>query len=259
MTLFTRRFAVQLVGLIVVASLGAVTAASAQTFVGSNVDERITVALQVDQDAVQSWMPGGWQVAPFSKGPFVGANLFVVFVDRLLQTDSEGAPSGGGAFRVVALVAQGRHMDTDASELFVLRIYGPHEGKGPYMNSVQAAVQRDAIVEGSGLGAGAGSETWQVRLAGGGELTLQVDYQREIPTPESREVRPHSAVDPSFFRIYRVNQIVDVVQSGPAGIDRAPNHKLSVSIPELAEMFDGAEQIVGISVSPSYARQTFLP
>ena len=47
--------------------------------------------------------------------------------------------------------------------------------------------------------------------------------------------------------------------SVPGGIARTDSHQLSVSIPELAEMFDGSEEIIAIAITPAYARQTFLP
>ncbi len=259
MTYCPKFFAVLFVGLTITASVVAATAAKAETFIGSNVDERVTVALQVSEAAAQNWLPDGWVVAAAGTGPFEGANLMVVFVDRLLQMNAEGELAGGGSFRAVALVVPAKRANTDERAPFVLRIYSAHDSVGPYKNSARADVQRDVTHQRANIGGGTGNETWRVGANSGGDLTLHVDYQREVPVPQAQEVRPHSAVDPSFFRIYRVNQLVDVVNSGPAGIDRAPSYKLSVSIPELAEIFDGTEQLVGISVIPSYARQTFLP
>jgi hypothetical protein len=261
MTHISRDFAGRIVGILAIAmaSFGAVAGANAQTYIGSNVDERVTVALRANVAAVESWLPAGWKVSSPNKGPFQGANLMAVFVDRLLQMDAEGNLAGGGSFRAVAFVVPAHLDGTAETASFVIRIYAPQDGDGPYKNNAKADVQRQVTQQGTSVGAGSGSETWQMRPAGGGELTLKVDYQREVPQPQAKEVRPYSAVDPSFFRIYQVNQLVDIVQSTPAGIDRAPNHSLNVNIPELASMFDGTEKIVGIAVTPSYARQTFLP
>ena len=259
MVRYSKVFAGRLAGLLFLGCLYAASAASAQTYVGSNVDERVTVAVQVGAAALQPWLPEGWVPSPPTSGAFEGANLFVIFIDRLLQMDAAGEIAGGGAYRAVGLVAPAKHGATGEAVVFVIRIYGPHEGAGPYKNAVQAEVSRQAALQGTNIGAGSGSETWDVSDKAGGALTLQVEYERAVPVPQSKEQRPYSAVDPDFYRIYRVNQLVDVVMSGPAAIDRVSHHRLSISIGELGAMFDGTEQIVGITVTPSYARQTFLP
>jgi len=259
MTYCPKFAAVFLAGLVVTTSAGLISPAMAQTFVGTNVDERLTLALQVDEAAAQAWLPDGWVVAPAVSGPFAGANLMAVFLDRLLQLDAEGEPSGGGMFRLMALVVPAKRADTQETAPMIIRAYTAHDGTGPYKVFVKADVSREVTTNGANVGGGGGSETWQVDAASGGSVTLNVEYQRDVPTPQTKEIRLRSAVDPDFFRIYRVNQIIDVVNSGPAGIDRAPSYKLSVSIPELSDMFDGTETLVGIIVIPSYARQTYLP
>ena len=80
-----------------------------------------------------------------------------------------------------------------------------------------------------------------------------------LPKRSSGEARPHSNIDPTFFRMYRYDQLVDVVKSIPQDIDRVKNHHLRVTIPELRELFNGTEQLVGIALVPWYGRQTFLP
>jgi len=259
MSYWTRRVAVLFVGLIVATSVGSISSAKAETFVGVTVDERLTLGLQVDEAAAQAWLPDGWVVAEVGSGPFTGANLMAVFVDRLLQLNAEGEPSGGGAFKAMALMVPAKRANTQETANMIIRIYSAHDGAGPYKNSAKADVSREATTNGTNISGGAGNETWQVNPASGGAVTLNVEYQREVPTPQSQETRPRSAVEPDFFRIYYVNQLVDIVNSTSDGVDRAPSHGLSVTVPELADMFDGNEKLVGIAVTPSYTRQTFLP
>ena len=117
---------------IVFVNIGSLTAlARAETLVGSNADNRITVALHVGQEAVQAWLPPHWQAEPVPAGPFKGANLFVVFIDRLINQDSAGKPAAGGTFRLAALYAPAKHSQTGESAPFIIRVYGPHEGPGP--------------------------------------------------------------------------------------------------------------------------------
>ncbi len=240
--------------------IGSLTAsAKAETFVGSNVDNRITVALRVGPAALQAWLPAPWKVEPKPAGPFKGANLFIVFIDRLLDQDPEGKPTAGGAFRLAALYVPAQNPQTGESAPFIIRVYWPHESPRPYNNSVQTMVRREATLRGANTEPGSGSELWEVRDSAGGILEFRMDYQRAVPVRTKGEARPHSSVDPTFFRFYRYDQVMDVVKSIPEGIDRVQSHQLRVTMSELHDLFDGNEKLVGIAITPWYARQTFLP
>ncbi len=233
--------------------------ARGETLVGSNVDTRIMLAFSIGQEAVQSWLPGPWKVNPLPKGPFKSANLLVIFINNLLNHDAEGNAAGGGNFRLVALVVPAKHPESGESASFVIRGYGPYEGPGPYKNLVQATVRRTAEVKGANLETQSGSELWEAQGSDGGMIKFRMEYQGDVPKRVKGEIKPHSAVDPSFFRIYRYDQIVDVVRSIPAKTDRVQSYEFKVTMSELGSMFDGSEQLVGIASIPWYARQTFLP
>ena len=106
---------------------------------------------------------------------------------------------------------------------------------------------------------GTGSEAWLVQDQAGGILKFRMNYRRALPTRSRGEARPHSNIDPTFFRMYRYDQLMDVVKSVPDDIDRVSSHHLRVTIKELRELFNGSEQLVGIALIPWYGRQTFLP
>ena len=85
----------------------------------------------------------------------------------------------------MALMIPARRVNTDNTTNIVIRIYSAHEGAGPYKNSAMADVSRSTMSNGSNIGAGTGKETWQVNAGSGGTATLNIEYQREIPTPPS--------------------------------------------------------------------------
>ena len=103
------------------------------------------------------------------------------------------------------------------------------------------------------------SELWEVRDAAGGILELRLQYQRGIPVRVKAEAKPRSAVDPNFFRIYRIDQGLDAVKSVPTSIDRVQQYSLRVTMAELRKLFDGSEQLISVSVLPWYHRQVSLP
>jgi hypothetical protein len=144
----------------------------------------------------------------------------------------------------------------------VARVYhsDPNAAPGPYKNSIPAAtVRAEQTLKGAGLEPATGSEVWEVRDAAGGTIELRLQYQRGVPSRIKAENKPGSAVEPNFFRIYRVDQGVDVVRSVPGGIDRVQQYSLRVTMAELRKMFDGTEQLVSVSVVPWYLRQVSLP
>ena len=253
-----------LIGTLVIAAwlLVPATQAGAETLIGSNVDNRINVYLRVGQAELQGWLPAPWQVNPLPKGPLKETNLIMVFVDRLLSQDAQGKPAAGGTFRAVALVVPAKHPQTGESALFVIRIYTPHEDLdlyNPYKNSVRATIRREYTFKGADLSPGTASDLWELRDSTGGMLEFRIEYQRAVPSRAKPEYKPRSSVEPTFFRIYRVDQGMDLIKSIPAGIDRVQSYQLHVTVPELRKLFDGTEKVVGILAIPWYVRKLFLP
>ena len=152
-----------------------------------------------------------------------------------------------------------QHPETGESALFVARIYTPEGGPGPYENSTSATVRREARVVRANAEAGAGSEWWHVKNAAGGTLDFRMNYEGAMPQRVQGEARPHSPNDPDFYRIYRYDELMDVVESVPTGVDRVDGYEMRNTIPELGELFDGSEQLVGIAMIPWYSRNVYLP
>ena len=162
----------------------------------------------------------------------------------------------------MALVAPAKHAQTGESAPFIIRAFVPHEDidlYNPYKNSVRATIRREQTLKSADLGPGTGSELWELWDSAGGMLQFRMEYQRAVPSRAKREAKPRSAVEPTFFRIYRWDQGSDLVKSVPAGIDRVRNYQLRVTVSELRKLFDGTEQLVGIVVVPWYVRQLYLP
>jgi hypothetical protein len=221
-----------LIGIICVGSVAFTTLAQAETLVESQLYFRIYVAFSVDQKAVQTWLPDPWKAVSLPKGPFKGANLYVLFDDKLLNQIGEGKSAKAEVYHAAILVTFAKHPQTGDFAVFVIRVYSPHGGPVPYKNTVKATVSM--------------MEFW-------------MDYQRAVPKRVKKEFKVRSSVEPDFFRIYRDDLSVDVVKSIPAGIDRVQNYQFRVTMSELRKMFDGSEQFVGISVNPIRVRQVFLP
>ncbi len=258
-----RRIRAVLVLLVIAAVLGPSTAwlAWAQTLVESNVDTRVVVALRVDEAKLKRRVAPPWEISPATTGPSKDANLSLLFIDRLLVQDAEGKPKGAGLDRLVAFTAPGKNPQTGETGPLVIRVFtsNPQALPGFYRNYLHALIRRDQTGQGAGLEAGGGADTWELRDSAGDRVELRLAYQRAAPSRARIESKPRAAAEPNAWRIYRVDQGVDVVRSVPAGIDRLQRYELRVTLAEFRDLFDGSEQVVSVSVLPWYIRQTLLP
>lgn len=235
--------------------------ACAESFVLSTADTRLVLAFQTAATTVQTVLPADWQPAPIPSGPSAGANMLLVFVDGIAQFDADGKPAAGGTNRFVVAAIPARNAKTGAGGAMVVGGVAAHPDGAPgaYKNYVSAQVKQERTLRTDGSGAGSGEESWQVRDAAGGTLSLRFGYDRAMPVRAKVETRVYSAVEPAFFRIYRVEQGADVVKSTATGTDRVRGYEFSSTLRVFAKLFDGNEKLVSITSVPWYVRQVFLP
>ena len=235
--------------------------AGAETMVQSNVDSRTIVALQVSTPALQKWLPKGWLINTAAQGPFKDANLLVIFMDRPYAVDASGKPSSTGNERFVVLVVPVANPKSDKPTYMVIGGYStnPKEIPGPYKNFVKASIRRVQTFEGNDMEFGMGDDAWTVQIGGTGTIELRFRHQRSTPARSKVEQHIYSSIDPGFFRIYRVDNTMDLIKSVPISVDRLQNYQFNVKVPELQDMFDGNEKFVALVAQPLYARQVFLP
>ncbi|MEM9146016.1 MAG: hypothetical protein AAGC57_07430 [Pseudomonadota bacterium] len=238
--------------------LGLSVSAQAETFDSTIADTRTLVAFKVDAAALEAWLPETHRANPYAKGAFEGANLLMMFIDRMLHQNAEGAPKNGGAYRMMALIVPGGHRETGETATYIARVYGPGEGKGPYKTAVRSEVSHSVALEGTGREPLSGQHSWRV-AHGGGTIAIDVAFTAGVPRRTSGESLLSTPADASVKRIYRYDQVTDVVLSQPKGIDRTSDLSVSVTIPELKALFDGTEELIGIADRPFYTRQTFKP
>ncbi len=240
-------------------AISAKAPASAETYLGSNVDSRVVIAFKVDDKAAQGWLPADWDLTPFPGGPIAGANLLAVLVNSHLVLDPEGNPATPASYRGVALASLAGHEGSDEKRLFVTRVYVTDLAINPYKNSVAASVGRSASYKGEPDAPPARTEEWTIGVESGGEMTISMDYRADSPTWSTSKSFVYSAVEPDFHRIYRYDQLADLVMSVPLEKKAAGEITFNTSIPELTPMFDGSEEMVAVIAVPVYVRKLYLP
>jgi hypothetical protein len=229
----------------------------------ANSDHRTYLYFQVPEATVRRVLPDGWQAAPPQTGPTQGANLVVILLDQLMAQDAQGRPAGGGRNQGVALFVPARNVASGAAGLMVFGGFSakPEGSPGAYGVYARADIRMDRTIHVGPGDAYRGEERWTVagEGEGGDRLEVRLRYTAATPTRATAEARAHSARNPDYYRIYRVEQGNDFVRSGPAGVNRAEEFSFAASGPQLGALFDGSEQLVAILSVPSYARRVFLP
>ena len=236
--------------------------AKAEQLIMSNIDSRIFLALSVNQLALQPWLPDSWKVNPIAKGPLKDTNLFMLFFDRLIHQDDQGKPAAGGTYRGGALLILAKHSQSGITAMFAVRTFTPHEDinvYNPYKVGVPVTIRYEHSLEAKNFEPGIVKEFWEMKTSEGGEIKLTLEYKRAVPHRENQVLKPRSAVDPDYYRIYRVDRCIDLIKSIHNDIDRVQKFRLRVTVKELGKMFDGNEKIIGILSNPYYNRRTYHP
>ncbi|MDJ0857925.1 MAG: hypothetical protein QNI90_07080 [Dinoroseobacter sp.] len=232
---------------------------AAETLVGSNIDSRLIMAFDGTGDWAQAHMPDGWTAVAFPGGPMKGATTAMVLIDRHLARDAEGNPLDPSETRSSAIVALGTHPEKEGARLFVLRQYEIGTQGGAYGTSIPAAITHNQSLEGDDGKARMRREMWSFAPSTGGEMKVDLTYQAGTPVWTSGEMRPYSPVDTDFHRIYRYDQLVDVAMS--EGLEKSLDGEIKIdcSIAELADHFDGTEELLAVLEVPMYVREVSLP
>lgn len=244
-----------LAAILIVTGLG--LTAQAETPVGSNVDSRVLVGVRVNQDALQTLMPEGWKSISWPSGPLKGSNLLIGLIDGILEMDPEGTPLDPPNRRAMVLVGLGKGVDGVRG--YVLRIMTTVPERNPYSVAVPAAISRTRTLSDPAEGPRTVSDSWTIQPEGGGAVSITLDYTAGKRGWSAGESTPYSGADPTFSRIYRYDQMVDLVVSEGLGKPSSGSYDVTSSVPELSGLFDGSEKIMTVMDVPVYVRDVSLP
>jgi len=252
-------------GLIVAGMLAMMApAAQAETQTENIVAEmRTYLYLQIAPNTVQSFLPSGWTSSPVTNGPAKDANFVVLFLDRKLGLTPDGKPLQAGTNRLLVVIVPSKNAKTGEVANMIVGGYStdPLGSPGAYKVYGPGTVSVDRAEHGSAGGLDAKvDETWVAKGQDGNELDLHVSFTRGVPALSSFDVHNYSAADPAFYRIYRGEQVVDVLRSVNTGVNHVQTIELKAKgSGKLAMALNGSEKIIAITALPFYKRLTFLP
>jgi hypothetical protein len=235
--------------------------AQAENLIEKSNDVRTILNFQVSDSAVRSLLPAGWQPNPSPSGVSKEANLTLLFTDRLLVQDGEGNFIHGGTNRVIVLIVPAKEIATGINASMVVAGYsGSAEGiPGAYKLYLPGKIQMTRTTRSADKGLGENEELWSLGTATGDQIELAIKYERSIPSRVNAEQKVYTAAVPGFYRIYKVDQGVEVLRSAPSGIDRTQLFRFKAAGPRLGAIFEGTERLVSAISLPWYIRHGFLP
>jgi hypothetical protein len=236
------------------------SAASAQEkLVGTYGEARTTLAFKVPDATAQNMLPQGWLAIPLSAGPSKGANLVVTFMDWLVAQDPDGKPMS--TYSHVGLTVPAKQNGKEATVSMVITGLSapPGYAPGPYGNfeAAKSIIARTLRIDDDGISRA--EESWQFEGESGDSIQLQLQFVRASAARTKLEAKVHSAMKPEFYRVYRIEEAVDVIRSAAIGTDRVQNYRFKALGPGFSKLFDGSEQLVSITSFPWFSRQAFLP
>lgn len=235
--------------------------AYAETLVASDAHSRLSLAFKVADAPLRKHLPPGWLPNSAAAGPTKEANLLLSFVDRLINLDPDGKPVAGGRDRYVVVTVPVKEIATGATGSMVIRTYTGNEKilPGAYGTTVLGDVRHEAAEGGTNVEAGHATDSWQVRTGDAGRVSLTLRYARSTLSRMTAEQRVYSPLRPDFHRIYRSDTVSEVVKSASSSVDRVEAMDLAIELNEFFDLFDGTQQLVGVTVAPWVARKIYLP
>jgi hypothetical protein len=240
------------------ATLSAPSAVFAQNITEWSSENRITLAFKVNPDALQKLLPAGWVSVPSTAAGTPGANLNVTMMERVIVLDPQGKPLRSGTSRYMVLGAPVRNTQTGQTNTMIAGGLSP-EGAGAYgvyLTATTATVER--TVSGDAEAHARVQESWTFVAGSGERVELRVAYRRGPVAKAHVEQVLRSAKTPAFQRTYRIDQAADVVRSASTP-DRVDQLSFKATGPALAPIFDGTEQLLGVTAIPFYVREISIP
>jgi hypothetical protein len=135
----------------------------------------------------------------------------------------------------------------------------PQAAPGAYDVYVPARIAMAKSARAEENGSTTVEESWDMSSDAGDKFRFAAAFTRSVGARARVEQKNHAAVRPDFFRIYRIDQVTQIVHSAADESRRARKLEATASGPQLGKLFDGSEQLVAVMTIPVYQRQVFLP
>ncbi|GHO53243.1 hypothetical protein [Ktedonobacter robiniae] len=235
--------------------------------VDTAVGTRLLLGFIADATAVQKRLPPGWKIASLPAFEAVGLpaehqpNLLLAFHHLLLDQDPQGQILTDAGSRFLVLDIPARHPDSGEHGLVHFQMFTGGAIPGRYRDSLPAQVTHDYHVMEDSASTST-REAYRVQPEAGGLIEVQVTSQRGPllrQTASSPNFPLWAAADPTIIRIYQEDSVMELLRNDFTGFNHVQDLTFRVTVPALADLFDGNERLVAIIGNPHYMRRVFSP
>lgn len=219
----------------------------AQTLVESSLEARFQLDLAVPQAALMRMVPAGWTTNVATQGAAKDANLRVIFIERMTINDADGRPVGDGTNLLVYLTVPVTGPSGENVQLVIGGITeDPADAPGPfgvYLPATTHTLRRETA---SGSGPIVETQDWVFAAATGERLEMHITFERGVANRGApRQVRFHSAKDPSIYEISAQQQVLDILRNVTTNPpDRVRSFSFTAGGGSYAGLFDGTERVL---------------
>jgi hypothetical protein len=246
------------IGAFIAFLLAALPAQAGDKLTSNDVETRLALTFTVAEASLQKLLPSGWILNPPISGAAKGYNLGFTLINQTMTQDPEGKPLPARTY--VVLVAPVKKSGTEVAGVMVFGGFmGDNGAPGAYGVYVPAKVSLDRRQQTDVDGRTIIDEHWEASAEDGSSFEAHVEFSRGNLIRSKLEPIIYSSAKPGYYRVYKLEQVVDVVYSGPSNIGRATKISVKASGPILTSLFDGTEKLVSINSTPHYTRSIFVP
>ena len=243
--------------------LGPTLAARAQTLIERSAETRLQVDFHVPDAALAAFLPSGWAPQIATAGAARGANVRLIFVDRMAIGDAQGQPRSPGSTRLAYLAVPVRHSGTDEQGQMIIAGIASEAAAAPgpfgsYALAERSEMRRETHVEDDGrVGT---TEHWLFEAAGGEHLQIDARFERAPALRRTSSTRFYAPGNPAISQIYKVDAGLDIMRNATVAVrDRVSEFSYKASGGRFTALFDGTEQVLSIDAFPWYDLTVLAP
>ncbi|WP_123834198.1 hypothetical protein [Methylobacterium currus] len=231
----------------------------AERLVQSATEQRTYLFIKSDDAKIKNTLPAGWSPAR-NVGPLKDANFVIVLIEALAGSDAEGKPIlHQGKTAVLGIPATN---DKTGEPGFMVSggfVSNASTAPGAYDLYAPASFTMTKSSRSEGDAVTAVTEQWLIRSEKGDRIEFDVGYDRGIGNWAHAEPHVYSARHPDFYRVYKVDQVTEVVHTTVQDHKKAKHVKFIADGPQISRFFDSKSELVAVISYPAYHRKIYLP
>jgi hypothetical protein len=248
-------------GTVAVAMGGTLRPASAETLIENSAEFRFQLDLHVNDAALQKMLPAGWEPVVATQGPAKGANLRIIFIDRVDVTNPDGSPKTTDQLVYVAIPVKQTGTNNAGQMIIGGLVSRPSQAPGPFGNYTAASAKVQRAYDSSN-GVTKGDENWEFVAPSGERFETHLKYERgparRNPTAEVKFFNPSN---PSSYQIFKVDSGLDIMKNASVAV---PDHYVAdfsykATGGKLGALFDGTEKVLSWDSFHWYNRGIYTP